>query len=226
METDPFDGALDLEPLYEPGERFLEAFYEFAYRVNSLHRHWVSTRRFIARYLTSLRAINTDGSGEMGIFKDELLLADQEYLPEFLRGAVLSHSFAVLENMLDDVAAEVASELGAKVALDQRPLPYINRYILFLTRSCGLKLEVSTDLWRQLDAVRELRNRYIHKLDRDLPAQIKATLEDIAAETRPDDSLVDDAFVDRGLEVIVELGEAVETAFWQWHDGRQALRRA
>ncbi len=226
METDPFDDALYLDTLYEPGERFLKAFYEFAYRVNSLHRHWVSTRKFIARYLTELRAMKTDGSAEMEIFKDELLLPDQEYFPEFLRGAVLSHSLAVLENMLDDVAAEVASELGSKVELDHRPLPYINRYILFLTRSCGLNLEVSSDLWKQLDAVRELRNRYIHKLDRDLPAQIKATLEDIAGEIRTDDMLIDDVFVDRGLKVVAELGKAVETAFWQWYESREAPPRA
>lgn len=222
METDTFDGALELNPLYEPGDRFLETFYQFAYRINSLHRHWMSTRKFIACYLTDLRAMETDGSGEMELFKDELLLSDQEYFPQFLRGAVLSHSLAVLESLLDDVAAEVASELGAKVDLDHRPLPYINRYILFLTRNCGLKLEVSRDLWKQLDAVRELRNRYIHKLDRDLPAQIKATLEDIASETRSDDTLVDDVFVDRGLEVVAELGKAVETAFWQWYESREA----
>jgi hypothetical protein len=222
MEADPFDGALDLDPLYEPAGRFLEAFYQFAYRINSLHRHWVLTRNFMARYLTDLQGMKTDGSAEMEIYKDEFLLPDQEYFPEFLRGAVLSHSLAVLENMLDDVAVEVASELGAKVELDHRSLPYINRYILFLTRSCGLKLEVSRDLWKQLDAVRELRNRYIHKLDRDLPAQIKATLEDIAGETRPDDRLVDDVFVNRGLEVVAELGKAVETAFWQWHENRES----
>ena len=57
METDPFDDTLNLDTLYEPGERFLKAFYEFAYRVNSLHRHWVSTRKLIARYLTELRAM-------------------------------------------------------------------------------------------------------------------------------------------------------------------------
>ncbi len=111
METDSFDDALDLDTLYEPRERFLEAFYEFAYRVNSLHRHWVSTRKFIARYLTELRAMKTDGSAEMEIFKDELLLPDQEYFPEFLRGAVLSHSLAVLENMLDDVDASASKLL-------------------------------------------------------------------------------------------------------------------
>jgi len=225
METDPIDDALEVYDIYEPGARFLKTFYEFAYRINSLNRYWVTTRSFIGRHMSGLRAVKTDGSAETDIFNGEIFLSDQEHFPEFLRGAILSHSLAALENMLDDVAAEVASDLGAKVELDHRPLPYINRYMLFLTRNCGLNLVISKDLWKQLDAIRELRNRYIHKLDRDLPAQIKSTLEDIAGEIRLDDTLVDDVFVDHGLIVVAELGMAVETAFWQWYESRETNPR-
>jgi hypothetical protein len=160
MVDDPFNDALELDPLYQPRERFSQAFYEFAYRLNSLQRHWEFTRRFIARYLTDLRAAQTDGSWEKEIIKDEILLSEQEYFLEFLRGAVLGHGLALLETLLSDVASEVASDLGADPELDQRQLPYVNRYILFLTRTCGLELEVSKDLWRKLDAIRELRNLF------------------------------------------------------------------
>ena len=226
MANDPFNDALEFEPLYQPSERFLRAFYEFASRLNSLQRHWEFTRRFIAGYLTDLQAGKTDGSGEMEIIKDEVVLSDQEYFPEFLRCAVLSQGLALIENLLSDVVREIASEIGGDPELDQRQLPYVNRYILFLTRTCGLEFDVSKDLWRNLDAIRELRNRYIHKLDRDLPAQIKITLTRIADEVQSNDKPVDDTFVDVGLKVVAELAERVESGYWRWCDKRGGHPRA
>ena len=226
MTINPLNDALEVEPLYQPGEPFSREFYDFAYRLNSLLRHWQSTQRFIAGYLTDLRAAKTDGSTEMEIIKDEILLPDQEYFPEFLRGAILAHSLALLENLLTDVASEVASELGAHPELDQRQLPYINRHILFLTRTCGLELDVSKDLWRKLDAIRELRNRHIHKLDRDLPLQVKATLSRMADEAQSAEKAVDDTFVDCGLKVVAELAEQLECAYWRWFDKQVGHRHA
>jgi len=227
MANDPFTEAIKLavDPLYQPSERFLLAFYDFAYRLNSLQRHWESTRHFIARYLTDLRAVRTDGSAEMEMIKDEFL-SDEEYFPEFLRGAVISHSLALLENLLSDVVEEVASDLGTLTVLDERQLPYVNRYILFLTRTGGLELEIGKDLWRKLDAIRELRNRYIHKLDRDLPSQIKATLARMADEAQSDEKLVDDAFVDSGLSVVAELAGKLDCAYWRWFEKREGLNSA
>lgn len=220
MANDPFNDGLELNPLYEPSERFLRAFYAFAYRLNSLQRHWEYTRRFIAGYLADLRGVTTDGSAEMEMIKDDLVLSDQEYFPEFLRCAVLSHGLALLEKLLSDVVYEIASETGADPKPDQRQLPYVNRYVLFLTRTCGLEFEVSKDLWRNLDAIRELRNRYIHSLDRDLPAQIKITLTRIADEVQSEDKPVDDTFVDVGLKVAAELAQRVEDGYWRWFDKR------
>jgi len=226
MANDPFNDALKLHPLYQPSERFLQAFYDFAYRLNSLQRHWESTRRFIAGYLTDFRTARTDGSGEMELIKDELFLSDEEYFPEFLRGAVISHSLALLENLLSDVVDEVASDLGTQIELDERQLPYVNRYVLFLTRTCGLELEIGKDLWTKLDAIRELRNRYIHKLDRDLPSQIKATLARMADEAQSDEKLVDDAFVDSGLKVVAQLAGRLDSAYWRWFEKREGRRHS
>jgi hypothetical protein len=203
--------------LYEP-ERFLQAFYEFAYRLNSLQRNWESIRRFIAGYLTDLQAAKTDGSAEMEMIKDDVVLSDQEYFPEFLRCAVLSQGLALLEKLLSDVVHEIASEIATDPKPDQRQLPYVNRYILFLTRTCGLEFEVSKELWRNLDAIRELRNRYIHNLDRDLPVQIKITLTRIADEMQSTNKPVDDTFVDVGLEVVAELAQRIEDGYWRWFD--------
>ena len=154
----------------------------------------------------------------MDIIKSEIVLSDQECFPEFLRCAILSQSLALIENLLNEVVHEIASEHGEEPKLDQRQLPYVNRYILFLTRTCGWELDVGKDLWTNLDAIRELRNRYIHKLDRDLPGQIKTTLTRIADEAQSDDKPVVDSFVDVGLKVVAERADKVETAYWQWYD--------
>lgn len=225
MGNDPFNNAFESEPIFQPSERFLQAFYEFASRLNSLQRHWEFSRGFIAGYLSDLKTVQTDGSAEMEDVKDEFVLSDQEYFPEFLRCTVLSQALALIENLLSDVVQEIASKIATHPEPDQRKLPYVNRYILFLTKTCGLELEVSKDLWKNLDAIRELRNRYIHKLDRDLPSQIKKTLTRIAAEVQSEDKPVDDKFVDVGLEVVAEIAERVENAYWQWSDKREGPAR-
>lgn len=220
------DEAMIAEPIYQPNERFHSAFYEFAHRLNSLQRHWLATRDSIEGYLSRLRDLEMDGTAEMELFRDEMLLPDSEYFPGFLRGAVLAHGLALIETMLDDVANDVASELRSKVELDQRPLPYVNRFILFLTSSCGLTVEISKELWKQLDAVRELRNRYIHKLDRALPAHIRETLTEMASGVESSDLAVDDVFVDRSINVFADIGRRVEEAYWQWYDARAPRNRA
>ena len=95
-------------------------------------------------------------------------------------------------------------------------MPYINRYVLYLTKNCGLDLEIPGDLWKRLDAIRALRNNYIHKLDRDLPSQIRSTLESLVAEIPTSD--IDNEFIEHGLDTIAEVGKMVERAFWQWFD--------
>ncbi len=86
-----------------------------------------------------------------------------------------------------------------------------------MTRTCGLELEVSKDLWKRLDAIRELRNRYIHKLDRDLPLQIKDTLSNVTRDALSETISLDDAYVDVSLKVVAELAKTVETSYWQWY---------
>lgn len=63
-----------------------------------------------------------------------------------------------------------------------------------------------------------VRNRYIHKLDRDLPGQVKMTLSRIADEATLQDGPVDDAVVDFGLGAIAELAGLSENAYWKWFD--------
>jgi hypothetical protein len=235
------DDIIDIFPLYEPENRFLEAFFQFAYRLNSLYRQWNVTKTQISRYLDELcssrgREIIVDetllsdedkflAAGgftqyEVDMELNEVIASDEEYFPEFLRGAVLSQGLTLLETMLDDVAKEVASALGETVKLDDRRMPYINRYILYLTKCCGLDLEIPAHLWKRLDAIRELRNSYIHKLDRDLPSEIRATLESLVVGIPNSDTAIDNEFVEHGLDVVVEVGKKVELAFWQWFEAR------
>lgn len=220
--NDTLNEALSVEPLFEP-ERFMEAFFEFGYRLISLQRYWEFTRRYIVKYIEALKVEEfalpgtAEFAAEMEVFRDELL-SDEDYFPEVLRGAVLAHGLALLETLLSDVASETAKDLSVDVVLDKRKIPNVNRYILFLTKTCGLDVDIRKELWKRLDAVRELRNRYIHKLDRQLPSEIRATLGQMVNETHLEDTPIDDAFVDSGLQTVAQLAERIETAYWQFYD--------
>ena len=201
----------------DPCNAYHEAFWNFAYRLNSLHRYWLNTGRHIQSYLTDLKKLRTGyGCEEAELFCE----GDEEYFLEFLRGSILSHSLTLLEVLLSDVAKDVTAVIATPTEVegrsDEKRLPYINRYLLFLTRTCGFQIDIPTGLWSELDAIRELRNRYIHKLDRDLPTQIQNTLARMATEVRTAEKPVDDSFVHSSMTVVADIGQTLEYAYWEW----------
>jgi hypothetical protein len=82
----------------------------------------------------------------------------------------------VIEKLLDDVAGDVAKRLGQTVELPKN-MPYINQYVTYLQRSCGLFLTIDKPTWKEIDTLRNVRNRYIHRISRALPEQVQVQLD-------------------------------------------------
>lgn len=177
-----FNEALLIEPVYDPPERFLEAFYEFDARLKSLQRYFEFGAKFVKTYLVesrrSLTREKTMGSAESGLFHEEMTLSDETFR-YYLRSSVLVQLFSLIENLFLEVAKDMADMQKQPLQLPIKPMPHFNKYVYYFENDCGLRLEIEKETWKTLDALREIRNRYVHELARDLPENIRIQLEAI-----------------------------------------------
>lgn len=73
-------------------------------------------------------------------------------------------------------------------------------------------------MWKSLDAIREIRNRFIHRIDRDIPEQVKRVIGEMVSSAIDDEKLISDEFVDASLIKIAELVKIIEIAYIQFYD--------
>jgi len=243
------DKALDIDQLYVPSDSLPDVFFPFSYRLESLQRYYVFTSGFVERYTAGAeialhqyqdplflaerenKLMDHPDAEEMGAFYDpaaesgsvsDIVYSDDEYFVQYLRGSVIAHLFTLIEGLFTDVSDKVADNLGQTVELPEKRMPYINRYVIYLQRSCGLLLNIDKPTWKRIDALREVRNRYIHRISQDLPEQIRIELQKLLelAET-PETQLSSDAFVNAAFETIGDLATRLTEAYVEFLDSEK-----
>ena len=95
-------------------------------------------------------------------------------------------------------------------------MSFINKYILWFTKKCGLELKLDGERNKKLDAIREIRNRFIHILSREVPEDIKRTLADMTEKISDGD--IDDEFVNQSFQEISKLVKKVELSYIDFYD--------
>ena len=215
-----FDRLLQIDPVYEAELQFHQPFWDFASRLQSLQRHWELNKEFIERHISLLEATEDDGSTEFHDIFSETADVDIEYFPEYLRLSTISFSLSLVENLLGSLSDDIASDLHIDVELDQRPLPYINKYILWLTRGCEIEIDIDKSQWKRLDAIREMRNKFIHKIDRNIPDQVKKVISEMVSSITATDNLVSNEFVDASLINLANLVKTIELAYIDFYEKR------
>ena len=216
--NDYFYQLLQIEPVYETENVFFEPFWQFKYRFQSLQRHWELNKEFVRNHISILNNLDHDGTAEFDTVFSETAECDIEYFPEYLRLSTISFSLSLVENLLGSLSDEIAADLGVEIDLDKRPLPYIHKYILWFTRGCGLEINIDKSMWKSLDALREMRNRFIHRIDRDIPEQVKKVISDMVSSASKDDATITDTFVDTSLTKLSELVKTIELAYIAFYE--------
>ena len=92
-------------------------------------------------------------------------------------------------------------------------MSYLNKYILWFTRGCGLDITIDKSLWKSIDAIREIRNRFIHKIDRDIPEQVKKVISEMISSALDDENQVTDEFVELSMSKLANLVKKIELAY-------------
>lgn len=212
-----FYKLLEIEPLYETEEQFFEPFWKFKDRFQSLQRYWEVNKDYISNHISLIKKVKRD-SAESDIIYSEIAETDIEFFPEYLRLSTISFALSLVENLLGDLSEEIAHDLGVEIKFDEKRLPYINKYILWYIRGCGLEIVLDKSIWKSLDAIREIRNRFIHRIDRDIPEQVKKVIAEMVSSTSDDEKSITDEFVDASLKKLSELVKIIEIAYIQFHE--------
>ncbi len=213
-----FYKLLEIDPIYEAKDRFFKPFWEFKYRFQSLQRHWELNKDYLNNHISILKNVKRDGSAEFDDIFSETAGVDIEYFPEYLRLSTISFSISLVENLLESLSEELAKDLGIDIDLDKRPLPYINKYILWLTRGCGIQITIDKSIWKSLDAIREMRNRFIHRIHRDIPEEVRKVISEMVSSSVDNDSCITDEFVDASLSKLAKLVKIIELAYIKFYD--------
>lgn len=217
---DYFLNVSAIKNIYDPEPEFSEPFWDFAYRFQSLYRNWILFRDFNKNHIDLLtKAENMENEGaEYYDIHSEVAQVDIEFFPIHLRGSIISLSLSSLENLLNELAEELAKDLNKPIELDKRPLPFINKYLLFFTRNCKMELTVNKEQHKKLDAIREVRNRFIHNLSREIPENIKKTIGEMAQNLSDHEIVVTDGFVDQSLKEISALVKKIELSYLDYSE--------
>lgn len=108
----------------------------------------------------------------------------------------------------------MAEMLRQPFQLPSKPMPNFNKYVYYFEHECGLRLEIEKETWKTLDALRELRNRYIHELARDVPENIRQQLEAITASEEYANLPTDEAYVRETFRTVGHLAKKLDIAYW------------
>ncbi|HHP0489155.1 TPA: hypothetical protein ACRZ4F_005852, partial [Vibrio harveyi] len=164
------------------------------------YRYWLLNTKHLSKHLNILEQIEGDGSAEYQDMFDETMGVDIKSFPSYLRLSTMSFSLSILERLLEGVVKMKASDDGIQVKIKNKRLPYIDRSIDFLINNTSLELDIDKSDLEQLNAIRILRNIFIHQLDRDLSNDIQSTLKDLNGITierveQVNDDLVKNTFI-------------------------------
>ncbi|TBT23606.1 hypothetical protein D5E80_25185, partial [Vibrio parahaemolyticus] len=202
-----------IDEVYEPELEFHEPFWDFKYRFESLYRYWLLNTKHLSKHLNILEQIEGDGSAEYQDMFDETMGVDIKSFPSYLRLSTMSFSLSILERLLEGVVKMKASDDGIQVKIKNKKLPYIDRSIDFLINNTSLELDIDKSDLEQLNAIRILRNIFIHQLDRDLSNNIQSTLKDLNGTTIERVEQVNDDLVKNTFTIISNIVKSIELAY-------------
>jgi hypothetical protein len=170
------------------------------------------------RDIASLRNIKATGDDVLvdaathDYWSDRLSRAPDHYRV-FVYTGITAALFANLEVLLDAMVNAAAQQLDATVEYDTKPMPNIEKRLRFLERACGMTIPLTKEQRRQLGAIREMRNRLLHSLGRELSDDLKRRLKELFAVAEQADFALDDRFVRSALLIVAGIASSLEEAF-------------
>lgn len=220
--VDPFSYCI-FNPYFKCSEDFSKVFSEFEMRLGSLQRYFELNNLHIKEYLSSSKEILRDHKNER--LKETKILdqygkchyADVDYFYEMHYLSVLLILFTMFENLLSNIVKDI-SYISKHDFNDfnQKDLPYINKYILFLKNRCKLNINISQKEWQSLNTIRKVRNNYLHNLNIDIPEELQSELLKIMTPKNNNKVTVNDEFLEMCFTLFGKITSQLEVSYWDY----------
>lgn len=220
-----------------------EAFWKFSDRFNSLHRLWVISELQLKDHLSLLSSITEKDfanwfNSELELSKknhpqinlDDVMLtggewdvvcdgikADEEYALENLLSSTLSAILANFETMLNDLTKELAVTNSLDHNIDSlKPRPHIDRYIIWMIEQLGIEDPRTKALNKEIDLFRQIRNKYMHSINRTLPQEIQKAFLSLIPKNGKEQFSLTTSVVNRAFECIATLSKKIEEELFKF----------
>lgn len=210
------------EPAYVAEDSYFEPFWDFMYRYQSLQRHWWLNKKITKQHSQMLQNLysdiinNADHAGGEGYYYD-IVFTDLKHFPEYTRYTTIAIALSLVENMLNQLSIKIAEDVGKPVILEQNSMPYINKYLFWLTHTCGLSIAIDADTWKSINTIRRVRNTFIHQISKDIPDDIKKVINEML-ESMDKNEPINDEFVDIALVKLAKLVKTIELAYLNFYE--------
>ncbi len=210
----------------------LSAFYSFSNKINSLHRFWIRSQTLIQQdFSQQLSSINNLESeilknkddipdhidvkelihNEKELLTEELNF-DQDYFVQHIRASIIVFTLSLLEDILNEVANGVATELSIKVQIQDGNNSTINKYLDWLKMN-SLNVELSESEKLKIDLIRRIRNNFIHSINKKLPYYLQNSLKELFNDYAKEGSITSDNMVEKTLNEICSIVKKIEIEY-------------
>ncbi len=216
---DPFAYCISNQ-YFKCSENFSKIFSEFETRIASLQRYFEINNTHIKQYINmskkELQKRKTKDYDDQDIKAFGVChFADVEYFYEMHYLSILLMLFTLFETLLYDMTKDISKEQDKYIDTDEKTIPYINKYALFLKNECGLNIDIAKDSWNKLNIIRKIRNNYLHSLDKDIPENLQQELTETLGKQKHKIT-VDEEFISMTFEIIGEIAQEFEKAYWEY----------
>lgn len=214
--------------IYEDTGYYIEPFVSFRYDLNSLYRYWELLKKQIKAHeknaVEQRESIKGPYRGEREMAFDEAEGVDIEKFPEFLMSSVITFEISILETCLLELSRKIAKDRGIPLYIEDRSnWSFLDKYLYWLRAKAGLEIDYDPEVYRNIDAVRIVRNSFIHKLGNDIPEKAKKIIREMLQGQTDENIKVNEEFVEASFENIAEFVKQAEYAYIEdWEERNES----
>jgi len=204
--------------VFESYGYYFESISNFSYTFNSLYRYWKLIQKQIKDHkknaIEQKKTIKGLYVGEREIAFDETDGVDIEKFPDFLMSSIITFEISILETFLVEFCTEIAKDQGILLDIEDRSnQSFLDKHLYWLRAKAGLEIDYDPEVYRVINAVRMVRNEYVHRIGSDIPEKAKKIIKEMLQGQAGEKIKVDEGFVEVSFENIAEFVKQVGDAY-------------
>lgn len=211
-----FRKFITIDAVYEPEDVCFPIFWNLKSEFTSLFRYWKLNRHFVENSIITLNCADLDQDLDDYMY-DEEVAPFIRGVPDLIRNTTVSAALSLLEKLLAELHLDIKTEFHIDAPLSSKKMPYVNRYVKWMQEVVGIEFCIEKSTWRNLAAIREVRNRFHHLIDKEMDGCFQNSLDELCENENEFIGELTDKGVENALSVIADFIKSIEIgyiAYW------------